>query len=389
MYSLQIQYTLISDGNTSLHIAALRSAAKFIKDDEMARLKMQKRYTLITEALLAVPGINIDAKNNTSGATALFFAVEKGSEDVARLLCLGQGCVNIEVDGETIEEKMEEKMPNLLSLPLNRQDKDAIENKLFHLLYMAPQSSEEFISAWEEAEHNNNLVNKNADNGMYTFLQYAADQGNEKLVSFLLTKQANPNYTSSNYRIPPLVLASHHGYWKVVQVFKEAFVKGQCTSINFAARDAIKNETVLHKILKGESKSSINADFRDYNQCLDFFLDDKIRQNILPVVNATDQMGNTPLHLAAFLKNDNAIRKLLRFEANIGIKNNKMESAITFISPSLMEEFLDSCLQDYGLVSDEHFQLEFKYSFLGPPINQPISKNSSDPYGAERYFRAE
>ena len=169
----------------------------------------------------------------------------------------------------------------------------------------------------------------------------------------------------------------------MVQVFKEAFVKGQCTSINFAARDAIKNETVLHKILKGESKSSINADFRDYNQCLDFFLDDKIRQNILPVVNATDQMGNTPLHLAAFLKNDNAIRKLLRFEANIGIKNNKMESAITFISPSLMEEFLDSCLQDYGLVSDEHFQLEFKYSFLGPPINQPISKNSSDPYGAE------
>ena len=157
---------MISDGNTSLHIAALRSAAKFIKDDEMARLKMQKRYTLITEALLAVPGINIDAKNNTSGATALFFAVEKGSEDVARLLCLGQGCVNIEVDGETIEEKMEEKMPNLLSLPLNRQDKDAIENKLFHLLYMAPQSSEEFISAWEEAEHNNNLVNKNADNGM-------------------------------------------------------------------------------------------------------------------------------------------------------------------------------------------------------------------------------
>merc|ERR1719150_1902229 len=34
-----------------------------------------------------------------------------------------------------------------------------------------------------------------------------------------------------------------------------------------------------------------------------------------------------------------------------------------------MEEFLDSCLQDYGLVSDEHFQLEFKYSFLGPPFD--------------------
>ena len=35
-----------------------------------------------------------------------------------------------------------------------------------------------------------------------------------------------------------------------------------------------------------------------------------------------------------------------------------------------MEEFLDNCLQDYGLVSDECYELEFKYSFLGPPLNQ-------------------
>ena len=64
------------------------------------------------------------------------------------------------------------------------------------------------------------------------------------------------------------------------------------------------------------------------------------------------------------------VRKLLRCEANIGIKNKRMETAITYISPHLMEEFLDECLQDYGLVTDDTFQLTFKYSFLGPPLSQ-------------------
>ena len=287
----------MGDGGTALHIAALRSAAKFIKDDEAAKSKMQRQFYLIVKMLLGVPGINVDARNTTSGATPLYFAIDKGTEEVVKQLIAKGACVNIEVDDETIEEKIEDKMPQILSsgLILNRQDNDAIESKLFHLLYLAPQSSDKFIAAWEEAELNNNLVDKNADNGMYTFLQYAADQGNEKLVEFLLEKYANPNLASKNYRIPPLVLAAHHGYWKVVQVFKASYLKGDQSRINFAARDAIKNENILHKILKAESKSSINAEFRDYQKCLDLLLEDKMKKAILPAVNATDQLGNTPL----------------------------------------------------------------------------------------------
>ena len=37
-----------------------------------------------------------------------------------------------------------------------------------------------------------------------------------------------------------------------------------------------------------------------------------------------------------------------------------------------MEEFLDECLQDYGLITDETFQITFKYSFLGPPLSQTL-----------------
>lgn len=101
----------------------------------------------------------------------------------------------------------------------------------------------------------------------------------------------------SNYLIPPLVLAGHHGYYRVINVFKE-FALNSKAKINFAAKDKIKTENILHKIIKGESKSAVNSDFRDYDRCLDVLLDDRpsFRRLILSAVNATDQMGNTPMY---------------------------------------------------------------------------------------------
>ena len=72
--------------------------------------------------------------------------------------------------------------------------------------------------------------------------------------------------------------------------------------------------------------------------------------------------------MAAQLRKESMVHKLLRSEANIGIKNKRNETAIAFITPSAMEEFLDECLQDYGIITDDNFQLTFKYSFLGPPL---------------------
>ena len=64
------------------------------------------------------------------------------------------------------------------------------------------------------------FFSSNFDNGYYTFLQYCADQGHDELVQFLLKKGASPNFMSKNYLIPPLVLAGHHGYYKVLKIFK-------------------------------------------------------------------------------------------------------------------------------------------------------------------------
>ncbi len=47
-----------------------------------------------------------------------------------------------------------------------------------------------------------------------------------------------------------------------------------------------------------------------------------------------------------------------------------METPIAFIPPIVMEEFLDDCLLDNGLITDEGFEMTFKYSFLGPPLTK-------------------
>ena len=139
-----------------------------------------------------------------------------------------------------------------------------------------------------------------ADNGNFTFLQYCADRGYDKLVKFLLDKGAAPNRTCKNNRRPPLVLAGHHGYHRVIQAFKDLAIDASSNhEVNFAAKDKTKMENILHVIVKAESRSSVNAELRDYDECLNILLlDDRdiFRKLILPAVNATEKhYGNTPL----------------------------------------------------------------------------------------------
>jgi hypothetical protein len=82
--------------------------------------------------------------------------------------------------------------------------------------------------------------------------------------------------------------------------------------------------------------------------------------------------------MAAQLRKESMVHKLLRCEANIGIKNKRNETPIAFITPSAMEEFLDECLQDYGIITDDNFQLTFKYSFLGPPLSLSQDQTGSN-----------
>ena len=84
--------------------------------------------------------------------------------------------------------------------------------------------------------------------------------------------------------------------------------------------------------------------------------------------------------------NHDAVRKLLRSEANLGLKNWKEETPIVHIAPGIMEEYLDDCLEGEELATADKFKITFKYHFLGPPRmktgngNEPLLKNQVTMY---------
>jgi len=51
-----------------------------------------------------------------------------------------------------------------------------------------------------------------------------------------LSEGADPNYVGMNNKIPPIVWAAHHGYYKVIKVFKKKFLEDQI-QVDFSAHD--------------------------------------------------------------------------------------------------------------------------------------------------------
>ena len=101
--------------------------------------------------------------------------------------------------------------------------------------------------------------------------------------------------------MPPVVIAAYHGYHLVLRVFKLRSLD-HGLPVEFSATDEVRKETVLHTVLKAESKAYSNREQRDYGKCLKLLLDDEdktFQQNLAEAVNAQDNMGNTPLHIAA------------------------------------------------------------------------------------------
>lgn len=365
----------MSNGSTALHLLAVKSAAKAF--GEMDKIKVQNNYLRAIRLLLDHPETNIDMANNI-GVTPLYFAIEKGSDGAVKLLLEKGACVTTEVDGETVEEFFEAKRPNLfrsVNLDRNRRNSDTIESKLFQLLYSDIGNPRKFIKSVSEAMENNNQVDLNANNGTYTFLQYVCDQGAHEIVEFLLKSGADPNKMALNCRTPPIVLAAYHGYFNIIKVFKD-FELEKPGSVFFSAPDEIKQETVLHKALKAESKAHANYNQRSYDRTLNILLDcNPFMQSLMRgSIDAQDQLGNTPLHVAGDTGNHDVLFKLLRSGANIGVKNKHDETPIDLIPSSVMEQFFDECLQEEGAPSDDDFQLTFKYTFLGPPMSRYLKQ---------------
>ena len=360
----------MENGNTALHIAALRSAANWASGNDKYRMILNMKE--IVRLLLSYDNINFDMENNLE-CTPVFFAAEKGTEDVVKLLLKKGACITTTVDEESVEDWISKRMPNVLkevNTSKNRQSNNSVEAILFKALYHELNQPGGFARKFEELQKENKKLNLDYDDGGYTLLQYCCDLGYHQLVELLLSHGADPNHVGVNNKIPPVVWAAHHGFHLVIKVFKKKFLEEQ-VFVDFAKTDdSIRKENVLHKVLKAESKAYINKELRNYSECIKLLLDDedeRFKNNLGAAINGQDNLGNTPLHIAAQVGNHDTVRKLLRCEANLGLKNARGLTPIVHIAPDIMEEFLDDCLQSENLPTDDKFQITFKYSFLGPP----------------------
>ena len=167
-------------------LTAKRSALKWIKTEEEKRnlSKIHENFVKSVKLVLSThceytSRVNIDCENKI-GFTPIYFAVTNGSEEVAKLLLNDGACITTETDdGDTVEDLINQRMPNIVQNidERNKENKDTIENKLFQLLYFESYEPGKFLEEWEKAESNNNKVHVDADNGSYTFLQFCCDQG--------------------------------------------------------------------------------------------------------------------------------------------------------------------------------------------------------------------
>ena len=376
----------LPDGDTALHLAAKRSAGNWVKNKE-EKPGMQVNMMEIISFLLSLDNVQFDLENNL-GFTPLAFAAHKGTEEVVRMLVDKGACVTTKfVDDEdddinTVEDVIRNRFPRVLSQvsDKNRQSNNSAEVVLFKLLYKEYKSPGGFKTKLEEYQGLDKKVNLDYDTGGGTMLQYCCDSGHHDLVDTLLDAGADPNKTGVNNKIPPVVWAGHHGYHNIIRVFKTRFIRDKIR-VEFAAVDekSERFENVLHKVLKAESKAPDDERrLRDYEECLKLLLDDNdpdFKNNIAAAINGQDNLGNTPLHLAAQLGNHDAVRKLLRCEANLGVKNARELTPIVHIAPDIMEEFLDDCLVSDGSSTARDFQITFDYSFLGPPRMRQYSIN--------------
>lgn len=125
-------------------------------------------------------------------------------------------------------------------------------------------------------------------------------------------------------------------------------------------------ESAKQKLCCQEICNSMLNKYIDHEQCLDVLIDwDK------KVVFQCDEHSKTALHYAVQCKNQEAIKKLLKKGAYIGMdghnhdKNCKKSFNIQNLNPKLLEQHFDSCIS----IRNEHIVIDFK-NLIDPPDHE-------------------
>lgn len=158
-----------SDGSTALHRAA----------EELGEAEPEGREKLLEclGLLLLVPGLEINAEDLRSETTALHYAAMAGSEEaVDLLLSYGASC------GEETRQEIRENIPHFDPIKFSQaRSGRPVKNIIFNMIELGDN-----VAGLDTYVTNRTGVDWDADNGRFTLLQYACEQGRDGIVAFLL-----------------------------------------------------------------------------------------------------------------------------------------------------------------------------------------------------------
>ncbi|GFG35173.1 hypothetical protein Cfor_12749 [Coptotermes formosanus] len=308
-------------------------------------------------ALMTQSHIKIN-KRNRKGRTAVHEAV-LGNCKLAVETILRYGKCNVIIEnkdtqsGKTIRELIQEKFPNIDMPPPKTQglsgEEDTEATALFEHLYF--KQYHDFKSKFQTADKKLLI---DADDGKFTYLQYACQHGLYDITKYLLSNGANPDATIPTNRKPPIFLACSGGYYDILLLLLE-----------YKAMVAVVDgKTLLHAVVKDKELKA--SDDSNYCKCFELLLERK--ESLKLDINATDVNGNTALHYAVKEEDQHYAKALLKNGAYVGLQNHFGYSPLADIDPVTLQSFLDDCLESNGKFrSDDKYELTFKYGFLEPP----------------------
>ena len=291
--------------------------------------------------LLVRAGAALDCQDSRGGHTPLLVAATgpHRSWEAVELLCgAGAVCGPEEREALLAAGFSSEQLAGL-GITAGQRNGSTARSELQRLLDLA-QLDGETVPAWQKAVAA--AQDLNTAHGRLTPLQSCAERGLAGYAAVLLTAGADPNVASPAQSSVPLLLAATAGQAGVLAVLLEG-------GAGCRARDQ-DGQTALHCVLRRGREGAVRGagPGPDYPACLQLLLA-RPAPAWAGSINSQDSLGNTALHYAVQLWDQDTVTKLLLLGANIGLRNRQGEAAISHILPDTLERYLDThCLQAKG-----------------------------------------
>ena len=301
-------------------------------------------------------------KDKKGQQTPLYLAIKANDEESVRLLIAQGANLDHKVFGKSLQNHIKQKMSHI--------DPESIPKLRAGLAKQTSQSTmEKLVSIIEDFQNNDDVnlfkslllevdahdLNKFTSGGL-TLLQKACDESKTDLVETLLDHGMNVDGKTEGSMMAPVLRSATKGDWKTMQVFLNHRADITVTKIST-------NETILHCLLQQNQ----NNDPDNLNSLLNH-QNEEVQTKIQSIINKKDINGQTALHIASEKWPSEAVRYILEAGANIGMKNQWSEVAITKILPETFETFLNEYCMNSNYpdtdVNRHDFEITFDYRYV-------------------------